>query len=502
MASYNRIKATQQAPIGTIMPYGGASGSNNTDGVPPGWIILSAGQKGLNAADYPLLASVIGNVYGPFPASTQEEIGLNIGIIFESNGGKGFPYNPPSGRPGHDTSKPVDKFDLPNLNQIALVDLEATRLSNVNEYNPGDPSANPPVKADHRYSTLVDIGEYLSPNGSSGVQAKTNLKSNIDLVFGVEQSNNLAGRIRGITMEDPVWFNTVYVLPRKLGIDHTPRHSHRAATESVDDQFWGANPLASPILEFQPGAAQRANSDAQTTTVQPSSVRSSTLPAQSYRNAIGNITWYDQEDGGTSMVLTDRQWNIGSDTDGDGDVDTKKKLPDTDVYPSAGSLTRTIPNYNGITSSYDDDYSGVAAVAADAIVGAFPPPGDYNGKINYYASPDIPAHHRGSGMPSEYVNKMSYTGSQPINSNVPETTGNTFSTTENHPKERWAGNLRAHQHDAMEISMGSGLSISSTVLVNNVSLGTTSPRTQETALTVTVNPNTPSVTMMYIMRAF
>ena len=56
MASYNRIKATQQAPIGTIMPYGGASGSNNTDGVPPGWIILSAGQKGLNAADYPLLA--------------------------------------------------------------------------------------------------------------------------------------------------------------------------------------------------------------------------------------------------------------------------------------------------------------------------------------------------------------------------------------------------------------------------------------------------------------
>ena len=105
-------------------------------------------------------------------------------------------------------------------------------------------------------------------------------------------------------------------------------------------------------------------------------------------------------------------------------------------------------------------------------------------------------------MPSEYVNDMTYTGSQPINTNVPETTGNTFSTTENHPKERWAGNLRAHQHDAMEISMGSGLSISSTVLVNNVSLGTTSPRTQETALTVTVNPNTPSVTMMYIMRAF
>ena len=54
----------------------------------------------------------------------------------------------------------------------------------------------------------------------------------------------------------------------------------------------------------------------------------------------------------------------------------------------------------------------------------------------------------------------------------------------------------------MEVSMGSGLSIPSTILVNNVSTGTTNPVTQETALTVAVNPNTPSLTMMYIMRAF
>jgi hypothetical protein len=105
-------------------------------------------------------------------------------------------------------------------------------------------------------------------------------------------------------------------------------------------------------------------------------------------------------------------------------------------------------------------------------------------------------------MPSEYVNDMTYTGSQPINTNVPETTGNTYSTTLNHHRERWAGDLRSHNHDAMEISMGTGLSISSTVLVNDVSTGTTNPRTQETALTVTLNPNTPSVTMMYIMRAY
>ena len=502
MASYNRIKATQQAPIGTIMPYAGASGSNDTDGIPPGWIILNAGNQEIDAADYPLLASMIGNLYGPFPSTAQEEIGLNIGIIFESNGGRGFPYNPSPGNSGHDPSKPVDKFTLPNLNQIALVDLEGTRISNVQEYTPGNPTATPPIRADHRYDNLSIIGEYISPNGSSGIQAQTNLKSNIDLVFGVEASTNLAGRIRGIVMEDPVWFDTVYVLPRKLRIDHTPRHTHRPSGTSNDEQFWGAMPSGSPVLHFIPGNDQLANSASKTETVLPSSQRSPTLPAQSYKNAKAQITWYDPQDSGNSMVLTDTQKNIGSDTDGDGDIDTKKKIPDTDVYPGTPATTRNIPAEGGITYSYADDYSGVAAIAADAHTGAFPPPGNYGGRRNYYATPDIPPVHRGSGMPSEYVNDMTYTGSQPINTNVPETTGNTFSTTLNHHRERWAGTLRSHAHDAMEISMGSGLSISSTVLVNDVSTGTTNPRTQETALTVTLNPNTPSVTMMYIMRAF
>ena len=105
-------------------------------------------------------------------------------------------------------------------------------------------------------------------------------------------------------------------------------------------------------------------------------------------------------------------------------------------------------------------------------------------------------------MPMTYINDVAYTGQQPTNTNVPPVGGNTYSTTLNHPEETWAGNLRSHFHDAMEVSMGRGLSIPTTLLVNNVSTGTTNPTTQETALTVAVNPNTPSLTMMYIMRAF
>ena len=501
MGSYNRIKASQQAPIGTIMPWAGGSGAGD-DGVPSGWIVCNSSKKGLYAADYPLLARTVGNVYGPFPSNQTQQQGLNIGIIFTSNGGKGFPYNPPAGRSGHDPNKPVDTFDLPNLNQIALVDIESTRISDATIYEAGNPTATPPIPADHRYNNLLTIGTYLSPNGSSGTQAPTEDSTAIDLVFSMEASSNLAGRITGITMEDPIYFTTVYVIPRKLGTNHMPRHTHRALDQTDASQFYSAFPQASPLLEFVPGNAVRANSVTNTSSINPASQRSSTGAAQTFTPGLQYITFYDQTDGGISMVLTDGQKNIGADTNNDGQPDTNLKLPDIDVYPGTPATTRAVGNMHN-TGGYNDDYSGVAAVAADAHVGAFPPPGRYSGKRNYYASIDIPTSLRGSGMPQSYIPDMSYTGTQPVNTNVPPMTGNTFSTTLNHDSERWAdGNLRSHAHDAMEVSMGKGLSIPTTLLVNNVSTGTSNPVTQDTALTVAINPNTPSATMMYIMRAY
>ena len=78
MASYNRIKSTKIAPIGTIMPWGGGSTSGeNLDNVPPGWIICNAAAIQLNAASYPLLAKIIGNTYGPPVPDTSYETGIN-----------------------------------------------------------------------------------------------------------------------------------------------------------------------------------------------------------------------------------------------------------------------------------------------------------------------------------------------------------------------------------------------------------------------------------------
>ena len=124
MANYNRIKTQKISPVGTIMPWGGGSRrGENLDQVPPGWLICNQANAELNAADYPILAKVLGNTYGPFPETADQEIGTNFGIVND------FPYNPPAGRLHHDPNRHVDVFGLPNLNQVALIDIEANRSS-------------------------------------------------------------------------------------------------------------------------------------------------------------------------------------------------------------------------------------------------------------------------------------------------------------------------------------------------------------------------------------
>jgi hypothetical protein len=68
MANYNRIKTRKISPVGTIMPWGGGSRiGENLDNIPRGWIVCNQANAVLYAAEYPILAKVLGNTYGPFP---------------------------------------------------------------------------------------------------------------------------------------------------------------------------------------------------------------------------------------------------------------------------------------------------------------------------------------------------------------------------------------------------------------------------------------------------
>ena len=66
MANYNRIKSAKAVPVGTIMPWTGSASSSAVvdDAIPAGYLVCRG--QALRAIDYPLLAQLLGNVYGPY----------------------------------------------------------------------------------------------------------------------------------------------------------------------------------------------------------------------------------------------------------------------------------------------------------------------------------------------------------------------------------------------------------------------------------------------------
>ena len=347
-----------------------------------------------------------------------------------------------------------------------MVDIEAQRL-------PSD--------------ALLELGTYVSKNGTEGDLPDTEPDVDVDVTFTVEPSDNMAGRITGITMSDPIYNDTIYVLPRKMGIDHIPSHTHRpiqgegGITQDFD-RFRGVQPIGDPLAEFQPGLGQESG-DGGTTTVTAHGRRGGTTsrPHNFLRNQ-KDITWYDPDDGGLSAPVLDTQVNI--------------PYSNTLVPKPPNSGTRTIPE-NDIYESSWKMIAAVPAIQTPAWTGAFPPAGKYSGKRNFYPSDDIPVYHRGENMPQAYINDPITPVGEP--QQVNGAVSNTFSTTLDHTGDRWLdSSLRSHTHDAMELTMTRGsLAIPTTILVNDVSTGTTTPVNVDTALTIAVNPNSPSATIMY-----
>jgi len=467
MAFYNRVKASKIAPIGTIIPWTGGTGQGNrAEDVPKGWIICSLGNAVLKAADYPLLAATLGNQYGPFPEDGSSfELGVNFGLV------NNFPYNGDSAL-GH-----VDQFGLPNLNQLALVDIEGSRIASTD---------------------LLHIGQYIGRNGPDATQPPILLESDVDITFTMEPSSTLAGRITGITMDEPIYFDTIYTIPRKLGIEHIPEHGHRPASASDFDQFWSASAAGNGVMEFLPGSGLK--DDSKYLSIAPIGHKSNNSEAHRFRPGTRDITWFDANDGGMSMVDGSIRQFV------DPTLELIPAVPDNDrsieerPYISFRSWSASSDTQFG----YQDDNRAMPDIQTQAHVQAFPPGGYYNSARNYYASTDIPVFHRGGLMPEANIEDTSYDAGggeqQPINSAVTDT----YTTTLNHPGERWSDDaLKSHNHDAMEVTMSRGsLSIPSTILVNDISTGTTAPLSVDTALSVQINNNTPSLTMLYIIRAF
>ena len=425
MASYNRIKSAKVSPIGTIMPWTGSSSSSalTVDAVPKGWITCS-GQT-IKASEYPLLAQLLGNTYGPFQVVGGPPVGIQ---------------NP------YPLYEDTDLFTLPNLNQTALVDIESSRV------DPAD---------------MGVIGAYVTENGADAAPL-TNIVSYVDVNFSIETDGELAGKVTGLSIQDPVYFDTIRVIPRKLGVDHTPAHSH---AQPETDKYPSTIIAGGYVGLFEAGNYDIQ--DAEWTTASAIAINPNESNADVFLPGTARVTWYDE----AGQTLPDMSgWR-----------DFTNSASDVPIIPStprvvAGYGNTGDPLNNG---SYNDPNTCIINQQMPALTVPFPPAGSYMGQRNHYTT--------GSDV------DVARTGGSSGDGELYP-----YPVTLNHQADVWnSESFGSHNHFTIDVSMNKGqMRVPSTVLINNMTTGTIAPVSVDKALSVQVNPNTPSLTTLIIMRAY
>tara|TARA_B100001250_G_scaffold294176_1_gene255796 strand:+ start:467 stop:2236 length:1770 start_codon:yes stop_codon:yes gene_type:complete len=200
---YDQVKSMRSAKVGTIMPWGG-DGSTGflVSNVPKGWVVCK-GQT-VSASDYPLLASVIGDTY-----SATASMADSGGNEYE------FPYI--------DTAA---TFTFPNLSAKCMVDLESSYLDDA-KYQMGQTDPKNKI-LDTNGTKLGDLLVSGTGGGTASYfsNVKTTWQATADIDFTLNLTGNLYFKFSNMLLQAPDFVETIYTLRRKLGINHTPGHSH------------------------------------------------------------------------------------------------------------------------------------------------------------------------------------------------------------------------------------------------------------------------------------
>ena len=197
MPFYQETRSMKGAAIGTIMPWTGGLTS-----IPAGWLICDG--QSVQANQFPLLAQTIGDTYN---AGTSD-----------------FDGNPPNNFPNY-----AGSIKLPNLNGKMLMDVESSYFADRNAGGTGR-------AADLDPQALLLLSPLIGTNEDAGV---TTIFTDVyvDLVFNINQDDRTGytGRIKGNTIINGEFFQTMYIGPRKLGRNHIKRHNHTGSYETIDN---------------------------------------------------------------------------------------------------------------------------------------------------------------------------------------------------------------------------------------------------------------------------
>ena len=394
----------KSAPVGTIMPWSGQSSSGDLpNNIPHGWIVCDG--RTFLANEFPLLASILGNTYGPTDSSI-------VGNFPDYEEG--------------------DTFRVPNMNGRSMVDLEKSYLQQ-SKYQFGQPDAE------------AVIGDLISDDGT-GVTPPTIYSANTDLKFQLDPIDTMAGKIQNITLNDPTWSKTYYTIGRKLGIDHTPGHKHSGSYTSALPDGRYVEVFTAPIPDI--------SSDSYT------SVNLSSIPntdtADVWTNGAANMTFYDEN----TLITTDQAKTFTQDR-----IPTENEeqvIPQNGAYTNSFTNTYNVAPNGGVSGKYDHSLRQVT--------GVFPPPTTIFGRPNYY----------NGDAGTTYPTNLSHIGQDFTDQTV-----------------------ASHNHFSFDISMNrGGLRIPPNIAVNNVQSYTVNVQDIPNALNILMDNQTPSQTVIMIIRAY
>jgi len=528
---YGIIKFMKSAKVGTIMPWSGDGNDGfSLSNIPKGWIVCGGQLE--NASRYPLLTSIIGDTYG-----ANDEFGGN------------FPEYEGSIR-------------MPNMTLKMPIDLEPNYLAQ-SEYQYGQSDAYN-VLVTNSYTGNALVGGFGSISLTSPIPIT--ISANTDIDFTVDPSLVMNAKMTNISIAPPDFSTTVYTINRKLGINHTPGHSHPGTYSKATAQFSGPHLFEPSNIVTGGGVSGSCVNDFGYSECQLQDAAT----APSWQNGRVQATYYGDEQHEFTLPSGDRFYNFeGSDYWAKVPA---QNWPPTQAHPSglvAASDLSYIYNGTSSTNTFTvTDSDVVKTHAMDAWTGLFPKPIEVGNRRNHFGpttnyDPDtasaftvsgvtIPANASSIDLPAGanigsayeldevvpfmwvYLNGVVRPGTQitgisregnstatyvytiELSQPCANTTAlsnqtlsfkhATYPTTTNNITSQLDPNSSSflgHNHGSFELNQGRGsLAAPTTHPVNNVSLGTVSPENINDALNIIAEVSMPALICTFLIKAY
>ena len=519
---YGSVKLLKTAKIGTIMPWAG-DGNEGLDvaNLPSGWIVCNGSLH--NASKYPLLASIIGDSYG----------GTNFAGVFPNYEGT---------------------FRVPNMTLKMPMDIEAFHLDNP-KYQYGYTQTRN-LLANNTNPLVGGYGE-LYP-------IQTTISTDVDIDFTVDASLVMKGKFTNVSIGDPSFNTTIYTIGRKLGINHTPGHSHGGSYTKATQQFTSPMVFEPDLISVGGVVAGRCQSSAYDTCELK---RPSTAPT--WQGGAISMTSYGDAQHEFTLPTTDRFYNFigseywqnvpadswpppGSHPSGEVTVSdlsyqfsgsrwtsgfnvptpvkTHQQPAWTGVFPKAQTYANSRNHFGPI--AYLPDNSSAWTIPGVTIAAGAPnitlPAGadigaEFDKIVPYmwvYTDPAITGLTGGTQIlsitrisgtsTSNYVYKLDLSAATRNLTTLTNVTLNfkhgTYPTTLNNQTGALDPNgtqFAAHNHGSFDLIMGVGsLATPATFPVNDVSLGSIAPENINDALNIIADVSMPALVVTFMIKAY